>query len=139
MVVDRHEGALVTMVDRKSKFLLASPIAKKSAADVSRSIIKMANRYKDQVKTITTDNGKEFAYHKSITEALDLKFYFANPYASWEIGLNENTNGLLRQYFPKKMSFINLSVEQVQEAVHKLNNRPRKTLGYRTPSEVFFK
>ena len=99
----------------------------------------MANRYKDQVKTITTDNGKEFAYHKSITEALDLKFYFANPYASWEIGLNENTNGLLRQYFPKKMSFINLSVEQVQEAVHKLNNRPRKTLGYRTPSEVFFK
>lgn len=139
MIGKRHKGAIVTMVDKRSKFLLALPVAKKTAEEVSKAIVKMVSRYKDQVKTITTDNGKEFADHKSVAEALDIKYYFANPYASFERGLNENTNGLLRRYFTKQMYFDKLNKEEVQETVNKLNNRARKTLRYKTPYEVFFK
>ena len=87
--------------------------------------------------TITFDNGKEFAYHAEIKEALSSDNYFAHPYHSWERGLNENHNGLIRQYLPKCMKLNRVSHEQVAAIQEKLNNRPRKTLGYKTPNEVY--
>ena len=89
------------------------------------------------VKTITFDNGKEFTKHEFIAEELDCDTYFAKPYHSWERGQNENANGLLRQYFPKAMELVDISHKRVLEAVHKLNSRLRKCLGYRTPCEAF--
>ena len=91
------------------------------------------------VKTITSDNGREFAAHQQIAQALKADFYFAHPYASWERGLNENTNGLVRQYFPKKSDFTNITVAELNRVAERLNDRPRKTLGYKTPNEVYFK
>ena len=81
--------------------------------------------------------GKEFAYHKHIADKLDAQFYFAHPYASWERGLNENTNGLIRQYFPKDRDFRTIIQKEINQAMHKLNNRPRKCLGMKTPNQVF--
>ena len=92
-----------------------------------------------RVHTITSDNGREFAYHERIAAGLRASFYFARPYASWERGLNENTNGLVRQYFPKKSDFSKITGRQVELVAERLNNRPRKALGYKTPNEVFFK
>jgi len=88
-------------------------------------------------KTLAFDNGKEFAQHEFIGQFLQAKVYFAHPYCSCERGLNENTNGLLRQYFPKHTSFLKVSQDDVNDAVYQLNHRPRKCLGYRTPHEVF--
>ena len=113
----RHKGAIVTIVDRISKFVIALPVVKKTAEAVSKKIQDALSSYKAELKTITSDNGEEFAYHKELAKALDVKYYFANPYASWERGLSEHTNGLLRQYFPKQMYFDKLSKEEVREAV----------------------
>jgi len=88
---------------------------------------------------MTTDNGKEFSDHKNIALALDAKIFFANPYCSWERGLNENTNGLVRQFFPKKTDFTKLTSEQIRKVEENLNNRPRKLLKFRTPSEEFLR
>ena len=92
-----------------------------------------------KVFAITSDNGKEFAYHKEISNRLKAEVYFAHPYHSWERGLNENTNGLIRQYFPKTVSFETITDDHLQMVMDRLNNRPRKTLGFKTPFEVFFK
>src|SRR5437588_7077636 len=83
--------------------------------------------------------GREFAHHQEIAQQLGADFYFAHPYSSWERGVNENTNGLVRQYFPRKSDFSKITERQVNKVVERLNNRPRKTLGYKTPNEVFFK
>ena len=94
---------------------------------------------KSKLKTITPDRGKEFSTHADVTEALDkVQFYFPKPYHSWERGTNENTNGLLREYFPKNRDFSDISDTFIQEMFDKLNKRPRKCLGYRTPYEVFY-
>ena len=82
--------------------------------------------------------GKEFAFHERIAKALNAKFYFAHPYSSWERGLNENTNGLIRQYLPKKTDFKKVTQKQIDNVMEKLNNRPRKCLGFKTPNQVFF-
>lgn len=132
-----HKGAVVTIVDRKSKLLLAKPVKRKTAALVSDAIIQLLTPYIEHTHTLTPDNGKEFAYHQQIAKQLETKVYFANPYSSWERGLNEHTNGLLRQYLPKQMSFDKLKEEQVNKAVALLNNRPRKSLNYQTPQAVF--
>lgn len=132
-----HKGAVVTIVDRKSKLLLAKPVKRKTAALVSEAIIQLLKPYVNHTHTLTPDNGKEFAYHQKIAKQLDTKVYFAHPYSSWERGLNEHTNGLLRQYLPKQMAFDNLSEQQVNKAVALLNNRPRKSLDYQTPQAVF--
>ncbi len=87
--------------------------------------------------TITFDNIKEFAQHKEMTCNTGAKIYFAHPYSSWERGLNENTNGLIRQYFSKESSFKNITDSEVKTVQNKLNNRPRKTLGYHTPNEIY--
>ena len=89
-------------------------------------------------ETITSDNGREFARHELISMQLDTEFFFAHPYASWKRGLNENTNGLVRQYFPKNIDFHTITDSMLQKVMDKLNNRPRKTLGYKTPNQLFF-
>lgn len=132
-----HKGAIVTMDDRKTKLRLAYPLPGKKAQDVKDGMIKIFSPIKSWVKTTTYDNGKEFSLHKEVSKALDCDAYFAKPYHSWERGQNENANGLLRQYFPKSMELIDISVSDVFEAIDKLNSRPRKCLGYKTPYEVF--
>lgn len=133
-----HKGRLVTLADRLSRYVLAGHIPSKHAGGVIAVTMRLFEPYKDQCHIITFDNGKEFAEHESIVAGLQAAVYFAHPYHSWERGLNENNNGLLRQYFPKEMELTDLSDEQVQKAVDKLNHRPRKALGYRTPHEIFF-
>jgi IS30 family transposase len=95
--------------------------------------------YQNKVHTVTSDNGREFARHEEIATALDADFYFAHPYSSWERGTNENTNGLIRQYFPKNRDFTTITDKEINTAMERLNNRPRKRLGYQTPHQVFFK
>lgn len=133
-----HQGALVTIVDRKSKLALIQNVTSKHADIVTQALIEMLIPISPILKTITSDNGKEFAYHKEVSQALDTDFYFANPYHSWERGLNEHTNGLIRQYLPKKTDFTNISKEEIVMIQNRLNHRPRKSLGYKTPYEVFF-
>ena len=133
-----HQGALVTIVDRVSKFTLIKKVASKHAEVVTEATITLLLPYLDKTLTITADNGKEFAGHEKIKAALDAEVYFAHPYSSWERGLNENTNGLIRQYFTKGSSFENITDKDVDEVMKKLNHRPGKTLNYKTPHSVFF-
>jgi IS30 family transposase len=133
-----HKGALLSIVERKSKFTLIRKLPKKQADLVAEAAIDLLQPYKGKVFTITADNGQEFAHHEHIKERLKTDVYFAHPYHSWERGLCENTNGLIRQYFPKGTSFQTIQEQHVQMAMDRLNNRPRKTLGYKTPIEVFF-
>ncbi len=133
-----HQGALVTIVDRASKLTLIKKVPSKHADVVTEATITLLQPYLDKTLTITADNGKEFAGHEKIKAALDADVYFAHPYSSWERGLNENTNGLIRQYFTKGSSFENITDKDVDEVMKKLNHRPRKTLNYKTPHSVFF-
>ena len=133
-----HQGALVTIVDRVSKFTLIKKVASKHAEVVTEATILLLQPYLDKTLTITADNGKEFAGHEKIKGQLNADVYFAHPYSSWERGLNENTNGLIRQYFTKGSSFENITDGDVEAVMHKLNHRPRKTLKFKTPHEVFF-
>jgi IS30 family transposase len=133
-----HQGALVTIVDRVSKFTLIKKVASKHADVVTEATITLLRPYLDKTMTITADNGKEFAGHEKIKAALDVDVYFAHPYSSWERGLNENTNGLIRQYFTKGSSFENITDKDIEVVMEKLNHRPRKTLNYKTPHAVFF-
>ena len=133
-----HKGALVTLVERKSRYTLAHPLTSKHSDGVTQAIIELLRPHRKVCKTLTFDSGKEFAEHEFIADCLGAKVYFAHPYCSWERGLNENTNGLLRQFFPKKSSLLKVTKAQVDEAVYRLNHRPRKCLGYRTPHEVFY-
>lgn len=135
----RHKGGLLSLVERKSKLTRLRKLATKSAAEMKDRSIALLAPLATRVHTITVDNGKEFCDHELIAAGLQARIYFAHPYASWERGLNENTNGLVRQYFPKKYHFAKLTDKDVQQVEDLLNNRPRKTLGYRTPNEVFFK
>ena len=133
-----HRGALVTLAERKSRYMLAAQVPGKQASGVTAAVTQLLRPHKDKCHTMTFDNGKEFAEHETIAAELDADVYFAHPYHSWERGLNENSNGLLRQYFPKGMELVKVTQEQVQWAVDRLNHRPRKVLGFRTPFEVFF-
>ncbi|MDD5126437.1 IS30 family transposase, partial [Methylovulum sp.] len=139
-----HQGALVTIVDRVSKFTLIKKVAGKQADMVTEATLTLLRPYLDKTITITADNGKEFnlkvtsAGHEKIKAALDADVYFAHPCRSWGRGLDENTNGLIRQYFTKDSSFANITDEDIVAVMEKLNHRPRKTLNYKTPHEVFF-
>lgn len=138
-VIGRPGGAvLVTLAERKTRCSLLVLAPDKSAKSVSEALIGALQPHAADVHTITYDNGKEFAHHVEIASALDAKGYFAHPYHSWERGLNENMNGLIRQYLPKGKSFDDLTHKDVQRIMDKLNNRPRKCLGYKTPNQVFF-
>lgn len=132
-----RKHAFVTMVERKTLFTVVKRIESKHAKITADALIESMLPLKGSVHTITLDNGKEFAQHERIAQALVADIYFAHPYSSWERGINENTNGLLRRYFPKGTDFMMLSEEEIQAAVDKLNHRPRKTRGYKTPYELF--
>jgi IS30 family transposase len=133
-----HRGALVSLVERKSRFILLQPVTHRFADLVADATISVLSPFADFVHTITGDNGKEFAEHVRIAEALKANFYFAHPYSAWERGTNENTNGLVRQYFPKKTNFSKVALSETKVAVDRLNHRPRKCLDFKTPFEVFF-
>jgi len=132
-----HRQALVTLNERKSRYALIAHVPDKTADVVSNAMISMLTPIKACVHTLTTDNGREFAGHERIARTLDADFYFAHPYASWERGANENMNGLIRQFFPKKLRFDSITPHQIAFAMHRLNHRPRKCLGFKTPHEVF--
>ena len=132
-----HKGFLVTMVERKSRFTVVCKVKNKTAKEISDAIIAHLLPFAPLVKTLTYDNGKEFAHHERVSAALSCKSYFAHPYSSWERGTNENTNGLIRQYHPKKSSFVHITSTHTLRLMRKLNNRPRKCLDYKTPLEVF--
>ena len=128
-----HKGAIVSLVERKSKIALFRLVSNKSKEAVTTAIDSMLKPYKNKVLTITFDNGGEFAGHKIISKALGAKCYFARPYCSWERGLNEHTNGLLRQFVPKKTMFDTLLHEDIEKYQNLINNRPRKVLDFNTP------
>jgi transposase, IS30 family len=134
----KHKQAMVTLTERKSRFTLLGKVSQRTAQAVQNQIHRLLLPVADKVLTLTSDHGKEFAYHEQIAEALHLKFYFAHPYAAWERGTNENTNGLLRQYFPKKHDFQLVSNKEIEQAMSRLNFRPRKSLRFKTPFEVFY-
>jgi transposase, IS30 family len=134
-----HRGAILSCTERKSKLTLLRKLDTKGALEVKREFIDLLAPVADKVFTITLDNGKEFCEHKAIAAGLNAQIYFAHPYASWERGFNENTNGLIRQYLPKKTDFALVTDGEVLRVEARLNNRPRKTLGFKTPNEVFFK
>ena len=133
-----HKQAIVTLTERKTKLSLMKRVKQKTATNVANAIIELLKPISEYVLTITSDNGKEFADHERISKSLKVDFYFAHPYASWERGLNENTNGLIRQYFPKGSDFRWLTQRQIDHVMERLNNRPRKTLGIKTPNQLFF-
>lgn len=133
-----QKGAITTVVERLTSLVRISIPTTKKAIDIEKETIRILTPLKDKVYTITSDNGLEFANHKNISEALAYEHYFCHPYSSWERGLNEYTNGLIRQYIPKGTSFENITLEYIKMIEDKLNNRPRKALNWKTPNEVFY-
>lgn len=137
-VVQGHkQSGLVTLVERRSGYLLAARLPKLTAELTQRAMVRLLKPRRGAVQTITLDNGSEFASHEDVAKALAAKIYFCDPYCSGQRGTNENTNGLIRQYFPKGTDFQNVSNAELRKVVDKLNDRPRKRLGYRTPAQVF--
>jgi IS30 family transposase len=138
-VIGRQGGAvLVTLVERKSKLSVMGLSINKTAQAVKETLIRLLDRLSCCVHTLTYDNGPEFAQHEAVDEALDSQGYFAHPFCSGERGLSENTNGLIRQYLPKRSSFDETPDTKIQWIMERLNNRPRKALNGKTPNEVFF-
>jgi IS30 family transposase len=131
-----HKGALLTINDRTSGLLIMERLQGKTAAEVTAATITRLKPFRDQLHTITSDNGKEFAGHEEIAAALNIDFYFARPYHSWERGSNENLNGLIRQYIPKTTNILQLEKSFIQEVEKALNNRPRKRHGYLSPLTI---
>lgn len=132
-----HKQAIVTLVERKSGYAVIAKVQNKTAKLVSKAVVKLLEPFKAKVKTLTYDNGKEFAKHAWIDKKLSSTGYFARPYCSWQRGSNENFNGLLRQYVPKKRLMSTVTDEEITMIQNRLNHRPRKRLGFKTPHEVF--
>ena len=138
-IVSRSDkAAIVTMVDRKSQLVLMQKVDRNRSRDVTRAIVHRMGTIKSKVLTLTADNGAEFAGHVAVARKLDADFYFARPYKPWQRALNEKTNGLIREFFPKGMPLGNLSQAEVTSVMQALNTRPRKTLNYLTPNEIFY-
>jgi IS30 family transposase len=131
-------GGLLTLVERKSRITLIGALKNRKSKTVERHSTRLLGPFQSKVYSLTFDNGMEFACHQAIAKAIRAKIYFAHPHAAWERGTNENTNGLIRQYFPKHMDFRLITTEMCQAVMDRLNHRPRKCLGYKTPYEVFF-
>jgi len=135
----KSTGYMATHVERKSRYLIAAKLANKKAESLTSKSIKAFTRIPKKMRqTLTVDNGKEFSRFKELEYKTGLTVYFADPYSAWQRGTNENTNGLLRQYFPKGTDFRNITEEDLAFALKKLNHRPRKCLSYRSPHEVFW-
>lgn len=138
-VIGRRGGAvLVTLAERKTRFSVIALAPDKRADSVKQALVQALLPYQDQVHTLTCDNGKEFALHQEFASTLQADCFFAHPYQAWQRGLNENTNGLIRQYLPKGASFDTLDTQDVKAIMEKLNSRPRKSLGFKTPKELFW-
>jgi len=132
-----HKKAILTANDRASGKTKIALLNSKSAEEIQNKVTKLLQEWKPFIKTITSDNGKEFANHKEIAKKLGVEYYFARPYHSWERGANENYNGLLRQYFPKGYDFSLITEKQLKYVENKINNRPRKRFGFLSPNQVF--
>ena len=132
-----HKGGLLTLVERKSLLTKISKLRRSTARATQKATVRRLKPIGNFVHTITFDNGKEFAAHQGIAHALTAKIFFATPYHAWERGLNENTNGLIRDFFPKGTDFSTISNAEVAKVERLLNARPRKSLGFRSPQEVF--
>lgn len=139
MGTSRERHCLLTLVDRKTGFTLVGKLDSRTAADTNRRAIELIRRSDRRVRTITVDHGTEFHGYRDIEAATGARFYFATPYHSWERGTSENTNGLLRQYFPKRASLASLTQHECARVARQLNRRPRKRLGFRTPAEYYEK
>ena len=135
VIGQNHKGALLTINERVSSMVWIAKLNGKNAEELAQKTIEVLTPFKQWAYTITADNGKEFADHKTISQTLALDFYFAKPYHYWEHGANENTNGLIRQYFTKRSSFENITNQDVERVQNILNNRPRKKLGFLSPIE----
>jgi IS30 family transposase len=133
----RHQQAIVSLVERKTGYAILAKVRRKTSELVSGAIIRRLRRMRPLVKTITYDNGKEFAEHARVDKALGSTGYFADPFSSWQRGSNENLNGLIRQYIPKKRALTSVTDTELALIEEELNNRPRKRLGFRTPHELF--
>jgi IS30 family transposase len=131
-----HKGAIVSLVERRSQRVRLRLVKQKDAATVRKAIVECLSS--ETAHTLTLDNGKEFSEHKRLSTVLGTDIYFADPYASWQRGLNEQINGLIRQYLPKSTDFTQLTHWDIKRIENRLNNRPRKTLGFKTPNEVYF-
>jgi len=139
IVGENNRGAIVTMVERKTDFLLMEKLEHgKNATELTKTVYRLLIAYKNHVHTITGDNGTEFADHENIAKLLKTKFFFTHPYASWEKGNIENENKLIRQYIPKKTNFDTLNNQQIKEIQYKINNRPRAKLNFYSPKEIFY-
>jgi len=136
----KGKGGLTTHTERKSRFLVAGKLKDKTSQTFMQATITLFEPINTRlIKTFTVDNGSEFSRFKDLEKATRSKVYFADPYSPWQRGLNENTNGLLRRYFPKGCNFHQIDDTVIADVVAKLNNRPRKCLNFRTPYEVLFK
>ena len=133
------KDALITLVERRTKYLVLARTPNRRTQKVCHAICKAVEPIKDIFHTLTLDNGNEFAMHAMVSKNLEADVFFAHPYHSWERGLNENTNGLLRQYFPKKTSIANVYARKLLHVQQLLNHRPRRSLGYMTPHEALKK
>ena len=136
---DGH-GAIVTLTERSTNMLFMRKLNMgKNAKELAKTVIHLLAPFKGRVKSITTDNGTEFACHEMIAKSIGTKVYFADPYSSWQKGAIENVNGLIRQYIPKNTSFSNISQQQITKIMQKINTRPREKLNFSTPNECFYK
>jgi len=133
-----HRHAIVSLTERKSRYALLKKVERKTAQAVGDAVIELLNSLPVRVHTVTSDNGREFADHERIARELRTDVYFAHPYSSWERATNENMNGLVRQYFPKKLNFAKITDEDIEFVMERLNNRPRKCLDFNSPKQVFF-
>ena len=134
-----NHGAIVTLIERSTNMLFMRKLKNgKNAKELARTVIHLLSPFKDHIKSITTDNGTEFACHEMITKSLGVTIYFADPYASWQKGAIENANGLIRQYVPKKETFEHISQQQITKYSKKINMRPRKKLDFKTPQDCFY-
>ncbi len=133
----QQKQAVISIVERFSKKTILKKVSKKTAICVATATIEGLKSYANSILSITADNGSEFAYHEMISQELKTDFYFAHPYSSWERGLNENTNGLVRQFLKKGSSFAEVTDTQLELIMANLNNRPRKSLSYSTPNEIY--
>ncbi len=135
----QQKGAILTIVERTTGMLIIKKLPKgKQAKGLSKELINRMMPYKKHILSFTSDNGTEFADHQNIAKNLDTKCYFAHPYCSWQRGLNEYTNKLIRQYILKKIAFDTLNDEQITQIQHKINRRPREKLNFKTPKEIFY-
>jgi len=133
-----RRGGLLTLIERASRLTLLARLPKRSPQLIERHVCRLLEPMREKVHTLTSDRGREFQAHARIEQRLGLTYYFAHPYAAWERGTNENTNGLLRQYFPKQRNLLTVSAAELRRAQHRLNWRPRKCLDFQTSFEVFF-